>query len=80
MSSSVCDEEFLSSIASLSPPLCPESGTLELSHNSDPINIEVITTTEPTFEIKPSSSITPIAKTQPTSSDLKNSSLAHSPT
>ena len=77
MSSSVCDEE-LSSIASLSPLLSPKSGTLELPHSSDAIKVEVITTPEPTIEIKPSSSNTSIINSiQPTFSSLKT---RHSPT
>ena len=78
MSSSVCEEILFSSIASLSPLLSFTSGTLELPHSSDPINIEVITTPEPTNEIKPSSSNTSIVNNnQPTSSSLKT---RHAPT
>ena len=51
--------------------MSPKSGTLELSHSSDPINIEVITTPEPSIEIKSSSSSTSIVIIQPTSSSPK---------
>ena len=50
-----CDEELLSSIASLSPPFPLKSGTLELPNTTDPNNLEIIPTAEPTFsDIKPS--------------------------
>ena len=78
MSSSVCDEELLSSSASLSP--CLSLGALEIPHYSDPIIIEVITTPEPTIEIKPSSYKTPIVNTQPTSSTLKTRHVSTPPT
>ena len=71
MSSSVCDEEHLSSFASLPPPLSLKSGTLELPHYFDPINIEIISTPEPTIEIKYSFCKTPIVNIQPTSSTPK---------
>ena len=77
MPSSVCDGELLSSIVSLSHPLSPKPGTVELPHISDRINIEVITTPDPTIEVKPSFSNTPIVNARPTSSALKT---PHSPT
>ena len=77
MSCSVCNEELLYSIASFSPPLSPKSGTPELPHNTDAINIEVATTPETTTEIKPSSSTTPIVNTHLTTSTPKT---RHSPT
>ena len=64
----------MSSIASRSPPLYLKSGTLELPHTSDAVNIEVITTPEPTIRNKHN---TPIVNTQPTFSTLKT---CHSPT
>ena len=68
MSSSVCEEELLSSVASLSPLLSLKSCTLELPHSFDPINI----TPEPTIESKPSSSNNSIVfNIQPTSSSPK---------
>ena len=75
--SRVCDEELFSSIASLSPPLSLKYGTRDLPHNSDPINLDVICTPEPTIEIKPSSSNASFVNTQPNFSTHKT---RHSPT
>ena len=78
MSSSFREAELLTSIASLYHPLSLKSGSLELPHSSDPINIEVITTPEPSIEIKRSSSNSSIVNTtQPTSSSLRT---RHAPT
>ena len=67
-------QEFLSSIASLSPPLSLKSGTLELPNNSDLISLEIIPTPEQTLsDTQPSSS----TNTQTFSSNLKT---RHSPT
>ena len=41
------EEELLSSIASLSPPLSLNCGTLEVSDNSDQIILQIISTPEP---------------------------------
>ena len=51
-------------------------GTLELPHNSELINIEVVCTPEPTIEIEPSSSNASIVNTRPTSTPKTH----HSPT
>ena len=72
-----CDEELDSSIASLSPHLFHESGTLEFLHNSEPINLEIICSPEPTIEIKPSSSNASFVSAQPDSFTLETH---HSPT
>ena len=61
-------EELLSSIASLSPPLSLQSGTLELPNNSDLLNLDIFLTPEPILpDTQPSSSI----NTQPLSSTRK---------
>ena len=57
MTASACKEELLSSIASLSPPLSFKSGTIELPHNPDPINLETFHISEPTLlDVQASSS------------------------
>ena len=73
MTSSVCDEELLSSVATLSPPIRQKSGTLELPHTSDPINLKIIPTPKPTLLDVQSSSPTHtfVVHTQPIFSTLK---------
>ena len=68
MTSTAHEEELLSSIASLSPPLSFKSGTLDFPHNSDFINLEIIPTPETTLPDTQHSSST---NTQPISSNLK---------
>ena len=79
MTSPVCDEELLSSTASFSPPLSLKSGTLELPHNFEPINLEVICTPEHTNEIKPPSSNASFVNLQPNSSTLNTRHLPTPP-
>ena len=75
MTSPTCDEELLSSIASLSQPRSLKSGTLEHPHNSVPKSLEIISTPEHTsIDIQTSSSThVSTVNTQPISSTLKNS-------
>ena len=68
MTLSTHKEELLSSIASLSPPLSLQSGTLELPYNSDLLNLDIFLTPEPILpDTQPSSSI----NTHPLSSTRK---------
>ena len=67
------DEELLSSIASLSPPLYLKSGNLVLLNVSDPLPLDINPTPEPTLNVCPS---TTQSTTQPLSSTLKT---RHSP-
>ena len=48
MATSNPDEEFLSSIASLSPPPSLKSGTLDLPSVSDSLRLDINPTPEPT--------------------------------
>ena len=74
MATSNPDEALLSSITSLSPPLSPKSGTLNLPSVSDSLPLDINPTPEPTLNVIPS--ITQ-STTQPLSSTLKT---RHSPT
>ena len=47
------DEDLLSSIAYLSPPLSLKSGTLELPHMSNPLPLELNSTPETTLNVIP---------------------------
>ena len=58
-------------MASMSPPLSSNSGTLEHPHNFEPIKLEDICTPEPTIEVKPISCNAPIVNTQPNPSTPK---------
>ena len=79
MTKSHCDEELISSIASLSSPLSFKFGTLELPHTSILINREIISTLEPTLpDIQSfSSTHTSTVHTQRISSTLKTRLLLH---
>ena len=77
MTTSNPDKEFLSSIASLSPPLCLKSGTLDLPNVSDSLPLEINPTPEPTLHAIPFNTQTSTTYTQPLSSTLNN---RHSPT
>ena len=79
MPTSHTDEDLLPSIASLSPPLSLKSGTLELTHMSDPLPLEINSTPEPILNVIPCTTQTSTStiSTQPTSSTLK---FRHSPT
>ena len=73
MTSSHCDEELLSSIATMSPPLSSKSGSLKLPNTSDSIIREIIPTLEPTSPDIQSFSSThkSTVHTRPISSTLK---------
>ena len=62
------DEELLSSIASLSPPLSPKSGTLDLPLANDPLPLNSNTTPEPTVYSKSTTS----QSNKPSSNNLKS--------
>ena len=74
MATSNPDEEFLSSIASLSLPLSLKSGPFDLPNLNDSLPLVINHTPEPTLNVIPS---TTQPTTQPLSSTLK---LRHSPT
>ena len=67
------DEELLSSIASLSPPLSLKSGTLDLPLANDPLPLNSNNTPEPTVN----SNSTTSQSNKPSSNNLKS---RHSPT
>ena len=74
MATSTPDEELLSSIASLSPPLPLKSGTLDIPNESDSLPLDFNPTPEPTLKFIPPTTQT---TTQLLSSTLKT---RHSPT
>ena len=74
MATSNYDEELLSSIASLSPPLSLKSRTLDIPNVSDSLPLDANPTPETTLNVTPSTTQT---TTQPLSSTLKT---RHSPT
>ena len=67
------EEELLSSIASLSPPLSLKSGTLDMPLVNDSLPLEFNNTPEPTLNANPTTSQT---LTKPSSTNLKT---RHSP-
>ena len=69
MATSNPDDELLSSIASLSPPLSLKSGTLDLSNVNDSLALDINPTPETTLNVIPS---TTQSTTQPLSSTLKS--------
>ena len=77
METSNPDEEFLSSIAFLSPLLFLKSGIPDLPNISDSLPLEINPTPEPTLNALPCSTQTSTIYTQPLSSTLKK---RHSPT
>ena len=68
------EEELLSSIASLSPPLSLKSGTLDIPLVNDSLPLDTTNTPEPTLNTNPSTSQ---SLTKPSSTNLKT---RHSPT
>ena len=68
------EEELLSSIASLSPPLSLKSGTLDIPLANDSLPLETNNTPEPTLNTNP---ITSQSLTKPSATNLKT---RHSPT
>ena len=68
------EEELLSSIASLSPPLSLKSGTLDIPLVNDSLPLETNNTPEPTLNTNP---ITSQSLTKPSSKNLKT---RHAPT
>ena len=67
MATSNPDEDLLSSIASLSPPLSLKSGTLDLPNISDSLPLETNSTPEPTLNVIPCTTQTYTISTQSTS-------------
>ena len=74
MATIIPDEELLSSIASLSPPLSLKSGTLDLPLENDSLPNDSTNTPEPTVN---SNSTTSQSNIKPSSTNLKT---RHSPT
>ena len=74
MASTNPEEELLSSIASLSPPLSLKSGTLDIPLVNDSLPLDTNNTPEPTLNTNP---ITSQSLTKPSSTNLKT---RHSPT
>ena len=77
MATSNPDEDLLSSIASLSPPLSLKFGNLGLRRISDSLPLEINSTPEPTLNAIPCTTQTSTISTQPISSTLQT---LHSPT